>query len=47
VTCRRRLTPCLSGLSTSQLKLLTIYYSRVQGTPQQQQHHDHDGGSHS
>jgi hypothetical protein len=29
--CVRRLTPHLSSLSTSQLKLLTIYYNRAQG----------------
>jgi hypothetical protein len=29
-----RLTPYLASLSTSQLKLLTIYYNRVQGKQQ-------------
>lgn len=32
-----RLTPYLSPLSTSQLKLLTIYFNRTQGKQQQQQ----------
>jgi hypothetical protein len=33
----RSLTPYLSSLSTSQLKLLTIYYSRAQETVAAQQ----------
>jgi hypothetical protein len=32
-----RLTPYLASLSTSQLKLLTIYYNRAQGKQAEQQ----------
>lgn len=36
--CVCRLTPYLASLSTSQLKLLTIYYNRAQGKQQAESH---------